>query len=758
MKILEVKNNLVKISYTAQDNPVISGFVIIEDAQMPYVAQVMSLKADSGINYAIVKLLFTFNEEGIVKNYSGSVPGMDAAITVLSAEELLDILPVETPLTIGKLAQRDFVLNVDYSVLEKNLLVCSDNNDSTDLLLSNFAKQITDNNNKSIIFDTLGTVKSENKLVFGRDFKLPLNYDTINFIYEHDLGDVDPTSKAVIQDILLEVQEYSKTVLDKFIPFDSFISVVDAQYKVLQIPELALLKNRLLKYKEQNAFAQDAKDIHSLRATVRANLSTTIDLSSVDSELQKLIISTVYDEIDSLDLYVYSLVKIDSDNADKKLLKRFINQRKIFTTIFTSHEYKYLHELKERASNMIFFAPISAQHDFGSYNVFLGKLNADEFVIEGKATQNIPLILELYPIEELREQIQKYNDEVAAIEAERQAEEAIQAQDSFGKDSDTYSQETMTGNEDVQSDQNKSETNGEEVDNNEVSEDISNENLEEDTAETQAEEETEEADESTEPVDDNATPVEETVETPDADEQIRDENLLEEVPEEELEEKDFQQDNLPDVDESFLEEAPMPEDIPAAEQVSMEEVGFSEAPTEEDELVNPLPETEELTENDLDMIDTINEPAQDEMVEDMPTEVEDTQTSEEEFSKESTEEDYIPDANEFIEQNVNDSESFVEGNDSEDFSDEENEYFEDFEQNEEVQEEQPPVVPVYPAEETPVTGSGEVYNPGDRVTHPKYGEGVVEKMVKFGNKVLCAINFANGRRLLDPTISQIERL
>lgn len=119
MKILEVKNNLVKISHTAQDDLVLSGFVIIEDSQYPYVAQIMSLKADSGSNYAIAKLLFTFNEEGIVKNYNGTVPELNASITRLSSDELLDILPVEKPLKIGKLAQQDFILNIDYSALEK---------------------------------------------------------------------------------------------------------------------------------------------------------------------------------------------------------------------------------------------------------------------------------------------------------------------------------------------------------------------------------------------------------------------------------------------------------------------------------------------------------------------------------------------------------------------------------------------------------------------------------------------------------------
>jgi hypothetical protein len=126
----------------------------------------------------------------------------------------------------------------------------------------------------------------------------------------------------------------------------------------------------------------------------------------------------------------------------------------------------------------------------------------------------------------------------------------------------------------------------------------------------------------------------------------------------------------------------------------------------------------------------------------------------------------IPDINDFSEQQESSSESFME--DVDEFSNEEiNEVPSQQDENEEyseseaniLEEEQPPVVPVYPAmEETPVAGNSVEYNPGDRVAHPKYGEGVVEKMVKFGNKVLCAINFANGRRLLDPTISQIQKL
>ena len=73
MKVLEIKNNLVKIAYDVKDNLALSNFVIIEDTNTPYVAQVVNIKADSTTNFAIVKLLFTFNEEGILKNYNGTI-------------------------------------------------------------------------------------------------------------------------------------------------------------------------------------------------------------------------------------------------------------------------------------------------------------------------------------------------------------------------------------------------------------------------------------------------------------------------------------------------------------------------------------------------------------------------------------------------------------------------------------------------------------------------------------------------------------
>lgn len=71
-----------------------------------------------------------------------------------------------------------------------------------------------------------------------------------------------------------------------------------------------------------------------------------------------------------------------------------------------------------------------------------------------------------------------------------------------------------------------------------------------------------------------------------------------------------------------------------------------------------------------------------------------------------------------------------------------------------------PIVPVYdadiPQEDMVIS---DPIQQGDSVVHAKYGNGVVEKMIKYGTKTLFSINFENiGRRLLDPTLTEIKKL
>ena len=765
MQVLEIKNNLVKIAYDVNDNLALSSFVIIEDTNTPYVAQVVNVKADKLTNFAIVKLLFTFNEEGILKNYNGTIPSLKSTVSILPSKELLDIIPIENNLTMGELAQQNVTLNVDKTILDNNLLVCSDNVENTNILLKNITKQIDE---KIVIFDTDGLFDAENKITFGKDFKLPLNYDTINFIYENELDDVDATSRAVIQDIFIEVQEYTKNLPEGYLPFETFINVVDQQYKETQIPQLVLLKNKLIKYRDLNAFAETLKDVLSLSIAIDKSKVTIIDISEMAPVLQKEIMSYTYGVMKGINETIYSFVKVDNANSSKRLLKTFLSRDGIYTTIICRHEYKYLPELKSAAQNLILFTPQTLQHDFAAYNTFLNKLNTDEFIIYGAHTQNIPLIVEL---DELELDTQNDDDET---ESEKDIEEIPSSNvvPMPAPVQNTAPQEnvTVTPEPEIKEEENFKAPEVEYPDlgfDNETP--SSNETPTVDFSETETLNVTEEQPE------ENFTQIElpETFEEPEIEE------VQQEEPEEDIQ-KNFDNEisQEPIEEEVFMPETDIPqveinEDL--SEQAIIEDSNISETPAEytSQATEEQAPIYNILDDNEIDYQDA--EP------EVLPLEPEIDYSVEDIDIEENYQEPQPYDENEaMIEQAAKDVDKLIyeklpnEDVTLDDLSDlQSDELTEDDlnligdlasdngitpEPELEYNEEQPPVVPIYNAEDIEPQEQQSL-EPGDRVSSPKYGEGVVEKMIKYGNKMLCSIEFPNiGRRLLDPAMTEIKKL
>lgn len=765
MQVLEIKNNLVKIAYDVNDNLALSSFVIIEDTNTPYVAQVVNVKADKLTNFAIVKLLFTFNEEGILKNYNGTIPSLKSTVSILPSKELLDIIPIENNLIMGELAQQNVTLNVDKTILDNNLLVCSDNVENTNILLKNITKQIDE---KIVIFDTDGLFDAENKITFGKDFKLPLNYDTINFIYENELDDVDATSRAVIQDIFIEVQEYTKNLPEGYLPFETFINVVDQQYKETQIPQLVLLKNKLIKYRDLNAFAETLKDVLSLSIAIDKSKVTIIDISEMAPVLQKEIMSYTYGVMKGINETIYSFVKVDNANSSKRLLKTFLSRDGIYTTIICRHEYKYLPELKSAAQNLILFTPQTLQHDFAAYNTFLNKLNTDEFIIYGAHTQNIPLIVELDELE-----LDTQNDD-EETESEKDIEEIPSSNvvPMPAPVQNTAPQENVTESPEPEI-QEEETFKAPEVEYPDLG--FDNETPSSNEAPTVDFPETETLNVTEEQPEENFTQIElpETFEEPEIEE------VQQEEPEEDIQENfDNEISQEPIEEEVFMPETDIPqveinEDL--SEQAIIEDSNISETPAEytSQATEEQAPIYNILDDNEIDYQDA--EP------EVLPLEPEIDYSVEDIDIEENYQEPQPYDENEaMIEQAAKDVDKLIyeklpnEDVTLDDLSDlQSDELTEDDlnligdlasdngitpEPELEYNEEQPPVVPIYNAEDIEPQEQQSL-EPGDRVSSPKYGEGVVEKMIKYGNKMLCSIEFPNiGRRLLDPAMTEIKKL
>lgn len=673
MKLLEIKNNLVKLSYAETENPILGRFIILGSNEKSYVAQFVNLKSDTINNYAIAKLLFTFTPDGVVDNYDGSVPNMDSELSFLAAEELLNLLPIETPVKIGNLAQQDEMLSLDISVFERNFTIFVEKDSNKKTFISNCVRQLFQMKEKSVIVDTCNLFEDYPKIVFSKDFKLPLNSKMIDYIFEYELAEVDAPTKAVIQDIFYAVQQYIDTLDFKFLPIDNFVDVVANQYKDIQMPELALLKNKLLKYRDANVFANTKEEVLAFKEKLNEKNCSIIDIKDINEPLQKEVMSFIHQALTEYEKYIYFFAPLTDNNSDKKLLKQFINNNHVFTTILVSSSYKYAQELKQHAQNILLFTPNDINHDFAAYNTFLNKLNSDECIAFGKLTQGIPFIVDMSDLELDLTLEDVLGDKYQFVPISDNMQ--LVKTDEYGNKTPVNLAPELTQDDVVQSTQ--------------VEQTLEYAPMQEEISDFSQEETV---------IDEEIPQIEESG--------IIDEPAIE-LPQESVEDNNK---NIVEPVSNILDD----------ESISEEDQGL----TEDDLELDPLPEQEDL--QSFDEEDLTDEPLDDD-------------------STALTEDDLN-----FIDDNqIAQPSSMYEG--------QEPEITDDYQESPYI-EEQTPVVPVYPAEQEPTEESGD-FQQGDSVTHPRYGRGVVEKIIKYGNKTLCSISFENvGRRLLDPTISELKKL
>lgn len=697
MKLLEIKNNLVKLSYSETETPILGRFIVLVTPEKSYVAQFVNLKSDTVNNFAIAKLLFTFTSEGVVDNYDGSIPSINSEVSFLPADELLNLLPIETPIKIGNLSQQQNMLSLDVSVFERNFTVFAEKDSHKTTFISNCIRQLFQMKEKSVVIDTCNLFEDYNKIVFGKDFKLPLNSKMIDYIFEYELSEVDAPTKAVVQDIFYAVQQYMQTLDFEFLPIDNFVDVVASQYKEMQMPELALLKNKLLKYRDANVFANTKEEVFALKEKLKEKNCSIIDLKNIHESLQNEVLGFIHSTLETFEKYIYLFVPLTDANSDKKLLKQFVNNNHIFTTVLVSSSYKYAEELKQHAQNMLLFAPQSVNHDFAAYNTFLSKLNNDECIAFGKLTQGIPFIVDMTDLELDLTRDDVLGDRYQFVPAYDPNIELVRV-DEFG---------TQIPVKNVQPELRDEEP------------------VEEDTVEQVSETETEPVNE--EPV---LSPIPEIAQP-----QI-------ELVEEESSQPLVKLPALPitakiidDVIEE-VEETVQPEEKP---EIVKPVANLLAAVTEVDEVFEESDlSVEELEpENDLPELTDISE---DDFVEENFNEAPEITDSLDEEDLDFIEDTQMPAVESFDDEIVEPvEESYIE---------------------EPYAQEEPPVVPVYPADpDLDAAETAGEFAQGDSVTHPRYGRGVVEKIIKYGNKTLCSITFENvGRRLLDPSISELVKL
>ena len=872
MKILEVRDGFIK--FEADSNIYLSSFIRIDGIEKSYIAQVIQLKisGENPIGYA--KILFLY--DGTLIKYDKTLPSNESKITEFTYEILNNSISSEKPVIAGK-TLGEIPIVIDASAFDKKMLVSVDDKKSNNILIRNFTKQFNNLSKNVVIIDTLGIIEAK-KIKAGVDFKLPLNTDSLAFMYRDCLNDATAESKATIVEIFKELAEYSQTV--PFLPFEALKNIVDNMVDKEHVFKLLVLKNKLAKFDRLGYFAKNKQEVDSLKHLLNSKC-TIIDLSELDPAFQNKYLEFIYE---TLEEFNNTQIFLEMSNVvDKKNIKKILSNENIPTTVITHSKFKYLNDIKNVFDNFIITPSLSNNEIFGIYSTFLKFMPKNTFLISGESTNYIPLVSsvgliddiieiqtkeieenindniddselesitlpeehteesaelisnddtppvveELAPLEDNTTDIsQEFIEEpLEEVEAERPSEEEVLASieaksddiiaksaeelampddmDMFGSDEDS----TISATPEILDE--KEEQNAiilEETQQNNF-EEINNDTLQEML------DEPEEVSEVLEPnIQDNTEeiPLTEAFETEvHTNEEIADYIEPDEITEqEEINLTEELDDNtiLTDTDNSTLESIAEEEtsilidddidlDLDPEQSELLEEQPSTNLESEEEKNIEILP----ISSNDNDEFDEIVELNPDEIDEndiviDMGemNDDEEVQSIQEEEDLDAQivkdvdkvfttrKDDDISDSDlDFIDELNSDEEVLLEEvseddtvlEEISDSTEESNgiletpqEPLELKEDNEELEiletrSSSTPIVPVYDADipQEDLVMSDPIQQ-GDTVTHAKYGTGVVEKMIKYGNKTLFSINFDNiGRRLLDPTLTEIKK-
>ena len=773
MNIIEIKNNLVKLSYN--EDITLSSFIKISDICNSYIAQILHLEASRIGKIAIARIIF--NYKCGIQAYDGSIPSIQSEVELLDDDFFLNSLDKSEPLVMGKLAQKDSEVVVSSRLLMDKPIICAEKSYQYSLLLENIIKQNEENSRKTVVIDVVGDIKG-NKLVATEDFKLPLDKNSIDYIFDRGFDDLTPENKAFIQDIFSELNDYIKTV--EYIPFKDFNAVIEYEFKRTQQLQLIILKNRLTQFEKLGIFAQNQDEFKVLIDRLKSDNTLIIDVSKLSDSLQREYINYVYACMNSINANFYAFVSLNNNNSNAETLHTVLGSKNVFPLIACPYSYKHLAELKQCSKNMFMFTPIKQQADFGAYNIYLNKLAEDEYILYGKSTKFTPLIVKLEEVtdfpkvtkEPLIEEVIPSFDGLDINETENKTEQEIPVLEEQPVEQPSTQEvednnlsfasliENQT-NELATPDDENIEVPQEDV---EEVETVENDEIEEDETDNKEEVETIEDVEEAPPEPVDTTPefdYEAELKAQLADINISDDDIADVVAQTKgTEIIKGVNDNIDDIAQPETEEKPSlnPSDLfKANDDTSVD----SDEPEEDSDL----------TDEDLDMIEALGVDVEsDESTQSepqvniseqsaIPQEIEEKEEEEiEEVEKKTSITDEIlqEEAERKAQkesQKVDPVEEMIEKPEALPEHKEKAKALE-------TKEGHTPIVPVYSAEipDEDIVES-DIVNQGDKVEHSEFGRGIVEKIINYGDRTLCSVNFEQvGRRLLDPKISELKKL
>lgn len=818
MKILEVRDGFVK--FEADNSVYLSSFIQIDGIEKRYIAQVTQLKRSGENSIAYAKILFLY--DGSLQPYDKTLPSKESEIKEFTFDILNNSINAKTPVIAGETLGKGVSIIIDASSFDKKMLASIDDKQENNIIARNLVKQFNNLDKNVLIIDTLGVIDAKKitagvdfklpldtaSLAFMyQDCLNDATADSKSMIIEifKDLSDYSQTVpfvpfgalKSIVDDMVDKSHVFKLLVLkNKLAKFDKLGYFAANKQEVDKIDSILNSKCAIIDLsKLDTAFQNRYLAFLYEKLQQKPNTQVLLELSNVISK--KNLKNILSSENIPTTFITHSRFKYLNDI--KNLFDNFI-----ISPSFTNNEIFSIY------SSFLKAMPKQTYLITGEAVNYIPLVSTLKVINEVIPSQPETVEEEEIPVSEPEE----VQEELPIEEPEE--EEIVQEDDSeleeiSEEDEPEIIEEPQITNEEILANiEEKSEAVI-----TEAAKDLTPpENM---FGEEEEEEIAEPAEESLELEEDQEEQL-----TINAEYETILEEQEEQEPQEEYDEipitESFDtvqenieeiEDYIPETDENDFEELSINEEFeqqePLVEQEAEEEIEMPEGfdlDIDSTQMLDAEEETEELTVNDDD-VDVLpiaennyeledivelnpDEADENDIVIDMEEDTEDElpENIDEQIVKDvdkvftTRKDDDISDSDlDFIDELNNDDGNLLEEVSDSDAvleelseSDENDGILEEPQEQLELKDDSDdeiletrsastPIVPVYDADipQEDLVMSDPIQQ-GDTVTHAKYGSGVVEKMIKYGNKTLFSINFDNiGRRLLDPTLTEIKK-
>ena len=818
MKILEVRDGFVK--FEADNSVYLSSFIQIDGIEKRYIAQVTQLKRSGENSIAYAKILFLY--DGSLQPYDRTQPSKESEIKEFTFDILNNSINAKTPVIAGETLGKGVSIIIDASSFDKKMLASIDDKQENNIIARNLVKQFNNLDKNVLIIDTLGVIDAKKitagvdfklpldtaSLAFMyQDCLNDATADSKSMIIEifKDLSDYSQSVpfvpfgalKSIVDDMVDKSHVFKLLVLkNKLAKFDKLGYFAANKQEVDKIDAILNSKCAIIDLsKLDTAFQNRYLAFLYEKLQQKPNTQVLLELSNVISKKNlKNILSSK-----NIPTTFITHSRFKYLNDIKNLFDNFI-----ISPSFTNNEIFSIY------SSFLKAMPKQTYLITGEAVNYIPLVSTLKVINEVIPSQPETIEEEEIPVSEPEE----VQEELPIEEPEE--EEIVQEDDSeleeiSEEDEPEIIEEPQITNEEILANiEEKSEAVI-----TEAAKDLTPpENM---FGEEEEEEIAEPAEESLELEEDQEEQL-----TINAEYETILEEQEEQEPQEEYDEipitESFDtvqenieeiEDYIPETDENDFEELSINEEFeqqePLVEQEAEEEIEMPEGfdlDIDSTQMLDAEEETEELTVNDDD-VDVLpiaennyeledivelnpDEADENDIVIDMEEDTEDElpENIDEQIVKDvdkvftTRKDDDISDSDlDFIDELNNDDGNLLEEVSDSDAvleelseSDENDGILEEPQEQLELKDDSDdeiletrssstPIVPVYDADipQEDLVMSDPIQQ-GDTVTHAKYGSGVVEKMIKYGNKTLFSINFDNiGRRLLDPTLTEIKK-